>query len=98
MFLYIGWSVFLWFFAPNYANVLSMVAKSKVGMFWVSICDICVKWKILVINEKKQDKILLKLKVLDQEKLHSAPWTYVKFLDKVCPTFIHFQWHEQKLS
>jgi hypothetical protein len=28
-------------------------------------CDICAKQKILVTNEMKQDKILLKLKVSD---------------------------------
>ncbi len=36
----------------------------------VSTCDIPVKQKILVINETKWDKISLKLKVLDQEKIH----------------------------
>jgi hypothetical protein len=41
------------------------------GMRQVSICDICVKQKISVINKTKQDKILLKLKVLEQEKLSS---------------------------
>ncbi len=45
----------------------------------------------------KWDEILLKLKVWDQEKLHWILWAFVKVLDKVFPTFIHFSWHEQKL-
>ncbi len=32
-------------------------------------CDIFMKRKILVINETKQDEILLKLKVYDRENL-----------------------------
>jgi hypothetical protein len=35
----------------------------------LSFCDICVKQKILVINEMKRDRILLKPKVKDQDKL-----------------------------
>jgi hypothetical protein len=62
---------------------------------WLSICDICVKQKILVINETKQDEILLKPKVLDQEKLCSIP---LNSLTKFAQTFVHFQWHKQKLS
>jgi hypothetical protein len=64
----------------------------------LSICNICVKQKISVINETKQDEILLKPKVLDRAKLRSILWTSVKFCGKVCPTFVHFHWHEQKLS
>jgi hypothetical protein len=36
-------------------------------------CDIFVKRKISVINEMKQDKILLKLKDYYQENLHGIP-------------------------
>ncbi len=35
----------------------------------LSIFNICVKRNISIINERKRDKILLKLKALDQEKL-----------------------------
>ncbi len=33
-------------------------------------CNICAKQKISVINKMKQDKISLKPKVLDREKLY----------------------------
>ncbi len=36
-------------------------------MLAVGKCDICVKRKILVINEMKQDKISLKLKAQDRK-------------------------------
>ncbi len=71
-------------------TVASLIDDAK-----VSICNIHVKQKILVINETKWDEILFKLKVFDQEKLCLILWTFVKFLIKVCPTFVHFQWHEQ---
>ncbi len=46
----------------------------------------------------KWDEILLKPKVLDWENLHWIPSTFVKVMDKVFQTFIHFfSWHEQKL-
>ncbi len=35
---------------------------------------------------------------MHQEKFCSILWTFVKFLDKVCPTLVHFQWHEWKWS
>ncbi len=55
-----------------------------------SICDIDVKREILSIYETIWDKISQKLKVLDQEKLHGIPWTFLKFLEIVFPTFIYF--------
>ncbi len=61
-------------------------------------CDICMKQKILVINETKQDKIVLKLKVYDWENLHVIPWTFVKVMDESYPTFSHFSVHEWKLT
>ncbi len=42
------------------ANTHTWACLQKVGN-----CDISVKWKILVINEMKRDKILLKPKVKD---------------------------------
>ncbi len=45
----------------------------------VSICNIHVKHQILVINEMIWYKILLKPKVLDQEKLCGILWTFVKY-------------------
>ncbi len=63
----------------------------------ISIFDIHVKQKISFINEMKQDEILIKPNILDWEKLHSILWTFIKFRDIVCPTFIYFQWHEWKL-
>ncbi len=63
----------------------------------VGNCDIHEKRKILVINGTKWDEISLKSKVRDQEKLWWISWTFVKVLDEVCPIFIHFLWHEQKL-
>ncbi len=61
-------------------------------------CDICVKWKISVINEMKQDEISLKPKVLDLENLCWILWTFAKVMDKSCPTFGHFSVHEWKLK
>ncbi len=60
-------------------------------------CNICVKQKISVINETKWDKILLKPKVYDREKLYWMPWTFVRVTEKVCQTLGHFSWNEQKL-
>ena len=54
--------------------------------------------KILVINETKRDKILLKPKVYDQENLCGIPLTFVKVIDKSWPTFGHFSVHEWKLT
>jgi hypothetical protein len=52
----------------NHADPLNY--GESCGIFTVSICNICVKQKISSINKIKPDKILLKLKVLAQEKLH----------------------------
>ncbi len=64
----------------------------------VGNCDNCVKQKIFVIGTTKWDKILLKPKVYDREKLRWIPWTFIKVLDKVCATFVHFSWHYWKLT
>jgi len=53
-----------------------------------------MKRKISVINETKQDKILLNLKVYDQENLLGIPKTSVKVIDKSWLTFGHFSVHE----
>jgi hypothetical protein len=58
-----------------------------------------VKQKISVINETKRDEILLKPKVLDQEKLCSIPQTFsalsialafLKFMHEVLEVESHF--------
>ncbi len=57
-----------------------------------------MKRKISVINETKRDKILLKLKVYDCEKIYGILLTFVKVIDESWPTFDHFSVHEQKLT
>ncbi len=46
-------------------------------------CNNFVKRRIFVLNETKQDEILLKLKVLELENLHGIPFTFVKLWTKV---------------
>ncbi len=67
----------------------------RIQIWSLSISYIHVKQKILLINETKRDEILLKPKVLDWEKLHPTPLTFVKFCDIVWPTFVYFQWPEK---
>ncbi len=45
----------------------------------------------------KWDEILLNRKVWDWVKFYWILWTFIKVLDKVCPTFSHFSWHNWKL-
>jgi hypothetical protein len=61
-------------------------------------CDIFMKQNILVLNETKRDKILLKQKVYEQENLCGIPLLpFIKVIDESWPTFSHFSVHEQKL-
>ncbi len=53
-------------------SVVSTTAAAPVqivNLFKVGNCDIIMKQKILVINEMKQDKILLRPKAYDHENL-----------------------------
>ncbi len=58
--------------APDQTSVpndeTSRKSESKMRHL-LSIFDICAKRKVSIINKRKRDKILLKLKALDQEKL-----------------------------
>ncbi len=49
-----------------------------------------MKHEISSIYETIRDEILLKPKVLDQEKLCGIPWTFVKFHEIVFPAFVYF--------
>ncbi len=61
---------FLFVMAPLiYGAFLALVPRQPKELRQVSICDIHLKQTILVINEMKQDEILFKPKVWDQEKL-----------------------------
>jgi hypothetical protein len=53
----------------SFGRLLALFANIWLGLK-VGNCDIIVKQKILVINETKRDKILLKLRVYDQENFH----------------------------
>ncbi len=77
----------------RYNQVVITCQASKVGD-----CNICVKWKISVINKTKWDEISLKPKVYDCENLHRIPWTFIKVMDEICKTFGHFSEHEWKLT
>ncbi len=85
-----------------FGNFFLFVSKKKcqnknylIRIQILSISYIHVKQKILLINGTKWDEILLKLKVLDWEKLHPIPLTFVKFCDIFWPTFVYFQWPEK---
>ncbi len=73
------------FFRSDCCGRVNLILKCQINL---SICNICVKHKILSINEMKWDKILLKLKVLDWEKCCVIPRTFVKFWDIVCQFFL----------
>ncbi len=97
MILFLGtayvWQLFFYLGAKKCPNKNYLI---RIQIWSLSISYIHVKQKILLINETKWDEILLKPEVLDREKPHQIPLTFVKFCDIVCPTFIYFQWPEKR--
>jgi len=87
------WQLFFYLGAKKCPNKNYLI---RIQIWSLSISYIHVKQKILLINETKWDEILLKPEVLDREKPHQIPLTFVKFCDIVCPTFIYFQWPEKR--
>ncbi len=61
----------------------------------VGNCECWLNRKILVIDETKQNEILLKSKMKDWENFHQILWTFVKVLDEIWPIFFHFSLHKK---
>jgi hypothetical protein len=57
---------------PEFSSLVSFFRRS-VTRLRIAPCDIHVKHEISVVNEAIQYKILLKLKVLDPEKICGIP-------------------------
>jgi hypothetical protein len=63
---HLNWITLICLTCPKYLPRTNTLAYFVAALL-IGNCDIRVKWKILFINEMKQDKILLKLKVKNQE-------------------------------
>jgi hypothetical protein len=60
----------------------------------LGIGEISAKQKILFIYEMKWNEILIKtLKIFPK-----IPLNFIKLLDTISPIFVHFSWHEWKLT
>ncbi len=65
-----------------YYNFLPLLTfKSKYLRYWCEAKDFVHLW----------DKISYQPKVLDWENLHLILWTFIKYHEIVCPTFVYFQ-------
>ncbi len=61
-------------------------------------CDIRPLENISVFNEMKQNKILLKLKILLEKSIIFLPADSGNLMDEICPTFNSFSCNGQKLT